>query len=189
MKIKRIFNNKFTYLLIGAFVGFIFNYLLNIKCLEKQDYYASKIERKNFVLELSELMQQRIYNAEVFFWSVRDHNELQTILTSWDRYHDITIKWNEKLINTYLKLDLFFPERNYSIQFMDSKEKITYRDFLASIQDEFISVHGDLIKLIKMTNNNETIDETKSKIIGKKIEKLHVIIANYLQYLADSLKK
>lgn len=186
--LKKDFTQKFAYLLIGALIGFIFNYALSMKSLEKQNYYEDRSERREFVLELCELMQERIYNAEVFFWSIRDEDRTQTILTSWDRYKDSTIKWNKKLINIYIKLDMFFPEKKYCVKFVKLDDIISFRDFLVGIQDEFISVHGKLIRLKKMANNSEVPDKKTLKEIQKEIEGLHVVIANYLQDLANASK-
>lgn len=176
----------------------VFAYIFHIKSLEKENLYKEKNERQNFVFELSQALQERVYNAEVFFWNIRDEARSQTIYESWDRYKSIILKWNEKLQNNYIKLDIYFPKEKYLIcNYSNSlKEKISFRDFLEKeIQKEFIPIHGELVDLKKVINLGEPFivasfnEKGSLKELQRRIEKLHVKIANYIEALAKASRR
>lgn len=152
MKIKDFIKNKLIYILIGAFITCILNYFFSSRLLSKENYYKKISERQNFVFELSRLLQKRIYNAEVYFWNIENNATEATILDSWQRYKEITLKWNEELPNIYIKLDIYFPKNKYKVADYSKylKNKLSFRDFLREkIQLEIIPIHGELVDLKK----------------------------------------
>ena len=187
---KHSFLNKLLYLFIGAFITGVFTYFLNIKLLEQKNIYEKKAEKQAVVLDLSQQLNQRIYNAEVFFWDIYYDARKETIMDSWARYKKITISWNEKLQSNYVILDILFPAPKYTIDKYSYtlKSNLSFRDYLKNeMQINLISIHNRLIEFKKIINKDEKIDP---QILGEfktDIEKLHVKIANYIDTLAKAV--
>lgn len=189
MSIKKLFNHNLTYLFIGALIPCALTYFFHTRLLERESLNKIKCEKQEFALELSQLLQKRIYNAEVFFWNIRDAAQKNTTLESWDRYKNITIDWNEKLPNNYIKLSLLFPEKKFLVsEYSDFLlYDLSFRDFLyGEIQAEFIPIHGQLVELKKGVNSDQEADQDYLKVLQSRIEKLHIKITNYAEALAKA---
>jgi len=191
MNLKKLFENKFTYVVIGAIITGIITYFCSTRLMEKEHSYKIKYDKQNFVSGLTEMLQKRIYNEEVFLWNIKNEARKDTILNSWDKCREITLVWNEQLSNFYLKLDMYFPTTRFKVKDYSNylKSKISFRDFLQKeIQLGFISIHGQLVEFKKIINRDE---EPKKELISdleKNIEKLHAKIANYSEALFNALK-
>jgi hypothetical protein len=191
MNIKRIFENKLTYLVIGALITGIITYFCNIRLIEKEYFYKMQSDKQNFVSGLTEMLQKRIYNEEVFIWNLKNDARENTILDSWERYKEITLVWNEQLSNFYFKLDMYFPRYRYTLKDYSNylKNKISFRDFLQKeIQPDFIPIHGQLVELKKIINKGEKPNQELVINLEKRIKKLHVKIVNYSEALYNALK-
>jgi len=187
---KHSFLNKLLYLFIGAFITGVFTYFFNIRLLEQKNIYEKRAEKQTIILDLSQQLNQRIYNAEVFFWDIYYDARKETIMDSWDRYKKITISWNEKLQNNYVLLNILFPTPQYTIdKYSDIlKSNLSFRDFLKDeIQLDLISVHNRLIDLKKIINKNDKIDTQNLGDFKNDIEKLHIKITNYIDTLAKAV--
>ena len=195
MRIKDFIKSKLIYILLGAFITCVFNYLSSSKLIDKENYYNKLSERQNFVFELSQLLQKRIYSAEVYFWNIESNAREETILDSWQRYKEVILKWNEELPNIYIKLDIYFPKNNYVVSDYSKylKSKLSFRDFLREeIQLEIIPIHGELVdikKKIKILELPGTLDAQSFDKLKNKIEKLHIKITNYIDALAEAAIK
>jgi len=191
MNIKKIFENKLTYLVIGALITGIITYFCNIRLIEKEHFYKMQSDKQNFVSGLSEMLQKRIYNEEVFLWNIKNDTRENTILDSWERYKEITLVWNEQLSNFYLKLDMYFPPSKFTVKDYSNylKHNISFRDFLQKeIQLVFIPIHGQLVELKKIINKGEKPNQELVIDLEKNTEKLHAKIVNYSEALYNTLK-
>lgn len=189
-KIKKLLNNKIVYLIMGAFIASIFNYFFNVRLIEKEQFHRTGSEKQDFVFELSQMLQKRIYNGEVFFWNLKNDAKKETILDSWEKYKQITIAWNENLPNYYFKLDIYFPSSKYTVAdySMYLKSNTSFRDFLRDdIQAEIIPLHGQLVELKKMISKEQKPDDELLADVGSDIEKLHAQIANYSEALCCAM--
>jgi hypothetical protein len=190
MNIKKVFEYKFTYLVIGALITGIITYFFNVRLIEKEELLKKKFEKQNFVSELSEMLQKRIYNEEVSLRNVKNDARDSAILDSWARVKEITLNWNEQLPNFYFKLDIYFPPKRFMVKDYSNylKNRISFREFLEKeIQLSFIPIHDKLVDINVFIIKGEEPDSRLIIDLEKNTEKLHAKIFNYCEALYRAL--
>lgn len=190
MTFNRILHSRIFYLFLGGLIAFIFNCFLNIYILEKQNCYKKTSEKQNFVIEYSQLLQKRIYLAEVFFWNVQGDARKDTIIDSWQRYKEATVIWNEKLQTNYILLNRYFPKGKYVVKnyskYLQSKK--SFCDFMKSeLQSEMITIHAQLLELKKKIIADKPVNKISLEELQGKIEKLHARLTNYSDALSRAI--
>lgn len=190
MKLKNLLKYKFTYVVIGAFITGVVTYFFNVRLMEREYFYKTKSEKQKFASELSQMLQKRIYNSEVFIWNVKNDATKDTILESWENCKNITLDWNEKLPDYYLRLDIYLPPSQFIIKNYSNylENKLSFRDFLLKeIQLEIIPIHEQLVELKKSIIKDERVNQDLLAALEKSMIKLHVKIAHYCEALYKAL--
>ena len=189
---KRLLDNKLTYVVIGAFLTCVFTYVFNSQLIKKEYNYKAKSTKEEFVFELAQMLQKRIYNGEVFFWNVRDDARKDTILSSWNRYKEATLEWNEKLPSYYFKLDMYLPKSRHTVKDNSAylQSQLSFRDYLKNdIQLEMIPIHGRLVELKKVVLKDERPLQGSLESLEKDIENLHIRSVSYSEALCNAISK
>jgi hypothetical protein len=191
MKLKSFLDYKFTYLIVGALITGVVSYVFNARLIEKEYFYKAKSERQSLISDLTEILQKRIYNGEVFLWNLKSDARKTTILDSWDNYKKITLDWNEKLPNYYFKLDMYFPQSKYMVSDHSNylKVKMSFKDFLQKeMQLQFIPIHDQLVELKIMVLRDGKPDQGLLDELDKNIIRFHAKVNNYCEALYDLMK-
>lgn len=161
----------------------------------KLEIYKDRIhQQREFLDNLSKVMYSRLYNLKVYFWNLTDGARKETILDSWDKYKNETIKWNEALRYNFSNLDRYFPSNEFRIGdfvggndlLRNSADKSFRRTFEEIIQRQFIITHRKLIDTRIKVANNEKIPENQLSTIEGEIEILNSLVYEFTEALSKA---